>query len=538
MTLRLSTTSQQDNIETYNGNPNLKARDVVIQYTEEQHAEIIRCTIDPIYFIEKYVKIVHVDHGVIPMKLYDFQKEIIRAAIGNRRVIVNASRQVGKTTVATAIILHYILFNNDKRVGLLANNESSAIEILSRIQLSYEHLPLWIQAGVVSWAKKQITLDNGCKVIAAATKGASIRGRSVSLLYIDEHAHIENYEAFASGVLPTISSGKETKLLLTSTPLGLNHFYSIFTKAKKGLNGFIPIEVPWYKVPGRDAAWKKQTLEELNHDLAKFAQEYEIEFMGSSGTLISGDTLKSLIDAPYISSVDGFTVYEKPERGHSYTIVCDVSRGSGGDYSAFQVIDITSMPFKQVATYRCNTILTPDYAEVIFRAGVMYNMAYILVEINDIGGEVANLLFNDHEYEHLLCTENKGRAGKVVNFGSSKSERGIRTTTSVKALGCTVLKMLIEQQQLIINDLDTISELLTFSKKGKSYEAESGKHDDTVMCLVLFAWLSQQEFFKALNDLDVMNALKSKNEEDYDGMFMPFGFNSNEGFMDDGPSIF
>lgn len=351
-----------------------------------------------------------------------------------------------------------------------------------------------------------------------------------AFLYIDEHAFIENYDDFAASVLPTISSGKDSRLMITSTPNGLNHFYSILEKAKRGINGFDYTEVPWSEVPGRDEAWKQNTLENLNFDMDRFRVEYECEFMGSSGTLISGTALRNMVAGSEIpiNSNEGLRVYSNPEKGHAYALIADVSRGYGGDYSAFQVIDITKMPFVQVAAFSDNLILPPDYAEVINRVGRLYNDACVLVEVNDIGEQVTDELFATYEYENILSTEPKGRAGTVVNFGSSRARRGVRTTSNVKSLGCSVLKMLIENNQLILYDANTITELSTFSKKGDSFAAEAGKHDDLVMGLVLFAWLSKQDFFKQLNDTDIMVALKQKSSEDMDAMFMPFGFNNND----------
>lgn len=530
-----------DVIPTYLGNPNIKARGVKMKLTDTEESELIRCAVDPVYFIETYVKIVHIDHGLVPMKLYPYQRKIVDDYLHNPKIIMSMSRQAGKTSVAFAILLHYIIFNSSKKVGLLANKESAAIEILDRVKMGYEHLPLWLQHGVIGWAKKRIELDNGCIIIAAATKGASIRGQSCAFLYIDEMAFVDNWEDFSASVLPTISSGRNSRLMMSSTPNGLNAFYSYTEKAKKGENGFALYEVPWHEVPGRDEAWKQEMLDNLDGDEQRFKVEYELEFMGSSGTLISGSKLKSLIPAVMnpLTNNDGLSVYEQPQKGHLYTLVADVARGTGNDYSAFHVIDITQTPFKQVAVYRDNTILPPDYAEVVNRIARIYNEAFVLVEINDIGGAVPDILFDTYEYENILCTESKGRAGKVVNFGSAKSDRGIRTTTTVKALGCSILKMLIENDQLIIVDAETVAEFTTFSKKGNSFEAEKGKHDDLVMGLVLFAWLSKQAFFKELNDSDIMAALKQRTDEQLEEMLMPFGFNSNDSDeWDDTPSGF
>jgi hypothetical protein len=508
----------------YLGNPLLKKARKPIEWTPEMVQEFLRCSQDPIYFAERYIKIVHVDHGLIPIALYDYQKEIIDKLQNNRRVTVVTSRQAGKTTTAAVIILHYILFNEHKTVALLANKGDAAREILERIKLSYESLPDWLQSGVVEWNKGSIELENGCKVLAAATSSSAIRGKSISLLYIDEAAFVENWDEFFASVFPTISSGNTTKILFTSTPNGLNHFYKTCQGAKDGTNGYAYVEVPWQRVPGRDEAWRKETLGAMDFDLEKFAQEFECEFQGSSGTLLSSACLKSLVSRHPIADHDGLKQYERANPTGKYVIVADVSRGKGLDYSAFQVVDISSMPYNQVCTYRNNMVTPLDYAGVIFNVSKMYNNAVILVEINDVGAQVVDSLHYDYESELIVYTENAGARGKRISGGFGNAERGIRTTKTVKAIGCSMLKLLVEQQQLIINDHQTIFELSRFSKKGHSYEAETGCNDDLVMGLVLFAWMSDQQYFKDLTDINTLMKLREKTEEEMESDLTPFGF--------------
>ena len=508
----------------YLGNPLLKKSRKKLQWTQEMLQEWIKCGQDPIYFAEKYIKIVHVDHGFIPIKLYDYQKEIIVKLTNNRRVTVVTSRQAGKTTTAAAIILHYILFNDHKTVALLANKGDAAREILDRIKLAYEALPDWLQQGVDEWNKGSITLENGSKVIAAATSSSAIRGKSISLLYIDEAAFVENWDEFFASVFPTISSGETTKILFTSTPNGLNHFYKTCEGAKDGSNGYQFVEVPWQQVPGRGEAWYKETLGAMDFDYEKFAQEFECAFQGSSGTLISGACLKTLVARTPIAQHDGMTQFYRPQEDHKYVIVADVSRGKGLDYSAFHVIDTTSMPYQQVCTYKNNMITPLDYAGVIHNTSKMYNSAVILVESNDVGAQVVDSLHYDFESELIIYTENAGARGKRISSGFKSSDRGVRTTKSVKAIGCSMLKLLVEQHQLIVNDHNTIFELSRFSRKGNSYEAETGCNDDLAMGLVLFAWMSDQQYFKDLTDINTLLKLREKTEEDMENELTPFGF--------------
>ena len=526
--------NDESQIKGYLGNVNLKRKGTQIQFSQEMVAEFIKCANDPIYFAEKYIKIVHVDHGLIPIEMYDYQKEIAHAITRNRRVAVNTSRQAGKTTTAVAIILHYVLYNDHKTVALLANKGDAAREILDRIKIAYEALPKWMQQGVIEWNKGSVEFENGCKIIAGATSSSAIRGKSISFLYIDETAFVENWDEFFASVFPTISSGNTTKILFTSTPNGLNHFYKTCEGAREGRNGYEFIEVPWYKVPGRDEKWKEETLAAMDYDYQKFAQEFECEFLGSSGTLIDGSKLKSLVYKNPIHESNNIIQYEAAVPDHTYVLIADVSRGKGLDYSAFQIIDVTKMPYKQVCVFRDNMITPIDYADIIHRCIKLYNSAYALIEINDIGEQVADILHYEFEVEEILYTESAGRSGKRISSGfGSNTDKGIRTTKSVKAIGCNMLKLLVEQDQLIINDFNTIKELSTFSRKGVSYEAEPGAHDDLVMCLVLFSWLTDQTFFKDMTDINTMVKLKQKTQEQLEEQLLPLGFNTDDVYEED-----
>ena len=518
-----------DNIKGYNGNTNIKRKGMAIEFTQDMIQEFVKCAKDPIYFSEKYIKIVHVDHGLIPIRMYDYQKEIVEAITHNRRVTVNTSRQAGKTTTAVAVILHYVLFNDHKTVALLANKGDAAREILDRIKIAYEALPRWMQQGVIEWNKGSVEFENGCKILAGATSSSAIRGKSISFLYIDETAFVENWDEFFASVFPTISSGNTTKILFTSTPNGLNHFYKTCEGAKEGKNGYIFIEVPWQKVPGRDDKWKDETLAAMDYDYQKFSQEFECQFLGSSGTLIEGSKLKALVIREPQAERENLRIFEYPNKEKTYILVVDVSRGKGLDYSAFQVFDVSEMPYRQVASFRDNMVTPIDYAQIIHSVLKMYNEAYVLIEVNDIGEQVSDILHYEYEVDTLLYTESAGRSGKRISAGFGKAvDKGIRTTKSVKAIGCNMLKLMIEQDQLIVNDFFTINELSTFSRKGTSYEAESGAHDDLVMCCVLFGWLTDQTFFREITDINTMMRLKQRNEEDLMESLLPIGFNTDD----------
>lgn len=505
----------------YRGNPYLKKAGVSIEWTPELVLEYRKCLEDPIHFISTYCKIVTLDHGLKLFEPFEYQKKMVSAFQKNRFVINLLPRQMGKSTIVAAYILWYACFHQDKYVGLLANKAAVAREILSRIQRMYENLPLWLQPGLTEWNKGSMTLENGTVVMAAATSSDSIRGFSLNLVYLDEFAHVEGQLVFWESTYPVISSGSKSQVIITSTPNGMDLFYKIFTDAEKGLNDFEAVKVHWSEHPKRDEKWKEETLKNIGYD--QFRQEFEVEFLGSSGTLIDGRTLATLSYSAPLTSKDGLSIYKQKKDGGSYVCVVDVSRGKGLDYSAFQIIDVSTFPYEQVATFRNNLIPPIEYVQVIHSAARQFNDAAVLVEINDIGQQVADLLYFDYDYENIVKTQSAGAAGKRISMGGS-GDRGIRTTKTVKNVGCSMLKLLIEQHKLIINDFETIKELSTFSRKGNSYEAEDGHHDDLVMGLVLFAWMSEQRFFKEMTDINTLALLREKTEEEMQMFLLPFGF--------------
>ena len=515
------------NLKGYQGNALLKRAGVEIEWTEELVAEYIRCRDDPVYFIETYMKIVHIDLGLVPFKLRDYQLEMLDAMVNERYTIIGTARQAGKSTTTCGFILWYIIFNAEKTVALLANKGETAREIMGKIQLAYQHLPKWLQQGVGEWNKGSVELENGSRVIATATSADNIRGYTINLLFIDEAAHIENWEEFFASVFPTISSGQSSKVVLVSTPKGLNHFYKIWIDSIEGRNSYKRVLVTWDKIPGRDEKWRLDTLAAMGFDNDKFAQEHCVEFLGSSGTLIAGWKLKELVHKTPMLDREGLKQYKASVKGRTYAICCDVSEGKGMDYSTVQVIDVTTMPYDQVCTYRSNFTTPTDFASLIHSLAKTYNDASVLIEINiALGSDVAKTLQGELEYEGVLSTGGAGYKGKKITSGfGANVELGLRSSKSTKAQGCSLLKLLIEQNQLIINDFHTISELSTFSRDNKqSYSAEPGNHDDMVMALVLFAWLSNQDYFRHTTDINTLAKLRDKTEEEINNEMLPFGF--------------
>ena len=510
---------------SYLGNPKLKSANVPVEFSEEQLSEYIKCHDDPVYFITKYVKIIHVDHGLVDFNLYPFQENMVRTFHDNRFVICKMPRQSGKSTTIIAFFLHYILFNENVQVGILANKGSLARELLDRLKLSYENMPIWLQQGILAWNKGNIELENGSKVLAAATSSSAVRGSSFNIIFLDEFAHVpkELAEEFFTSVYPTISSGQTTKVFIVSTPLGLNQFYKMWVDSEEKRSNYIPIEVHWSEIPGRDQKWKEETIR--NTSERQFSQEFETEFIGSTRTLISGSKLRSMPFKTPVHSYENLDIFEQPEQKHTYTIVVDTAKGLQLDYSAFTVIDSTALPYKVVAKYRDNEISPMLYPNFIHKAAKHYNNAFVLVEVNDIGESVAMTLHQDMEYENMLMMNWKGRGGQQLGGGFGKNAQwGVRTTKQVKRLGCSTLKNLIEEDKLIITDYDIIYELTSFSAKKESYEAEEGHHDDLVITLVIFAWLTNQNYFKELTDFDLREKMYSEKMKEIDESYLPFGF--------------
>ena len=509
---------------SYNGNPNLKPIGTVQQYTSEQVKELMRCMSDPIYFIESYCKIVSLDKGLISFKLYECQKEKVDVILNNRKVILMEGRQQGKTITSAACILWYTLFQENKTVAILANKSSAAREVLSRYELMYEMLPMWMQQGVKTFNKGDIELENGSKVFTAATSSSGIRGKSVNWLYIDEAAIIPNNvaEDFFTSVYPTISAGQTTKILLTSTPLGYNHFWKFWNEAEQGLNGFVPMFIPYNRIPGRDEKWaaeQKSMLGEL-----KFNQEVLCRFLGSSNTLINPDTIAAMSTKQFVYTKDGLDILEEPQEDRVYMLVADTSRGVGGDYSAFTVIDITAYPYTVVAKYRSNRISPLLFPNIIYKVAKDYHKAYCLVEINDNGQQVADSLYMDLEYENVFFVGSSSKTGQYLSGGFTPGATlGVRTTKQVKRLGTTTFKSLVESTKLLIHDPEIIEEISTFIEVRGTHKADEGYHDDLVMCLVLFSWATNEPFFKDLTDSNLRKALYEEQFKQIEENLTPFG---------------
>ena len=514
------------NQDIYLGNPLLKKANTSIEFTEQQIKEFIKCKNDPVYFAKNYVQIVTLDYGLQLFKPYTFQEKLIKNFHDHRFNICKMPRQTGKSTTVVSYLLHYAIFNDNTNIAILANKASTARDLLNRLQTAYENLPKWLQQGILAWNKGSMELENGSKILAASTSASAVRGGSYNIIFLDEFAFIPNHIAdqFFASVYPTISSGTKTKVIMVSTPHGMNHFYRYWHDAERGKNQYVATEVHWSEVPGRDSEWKKQTI--ANTSEQQFKVEFECEFLGSVDTLIAPSKLKSLVYDDPIKRNKGLDVYLEYKEGHDYLITVDVARGVGGDYSAFVIYDITEFPHVIVAKYRNNEIKPMIFPNIIHEVAKAYNNPFILCEVNDVGDQVAAIIQYDLEYQNLLMCSMRGRAGQIVGqgFSGKKTQLGLKMSKTVKKIGCLNLKTMIEEDKLIFNDYEIISELTTFIQKHNSFEAEEGCNDDLAMCLVIYAWLVAQDYFKELTEQDVRKRLYEEQKNQIEQDMSPFGF--------------
>lgn len=498
----------------YLGNEKIKAAGTVTNFTPKQLEEYIRCSTDYIYFIENYVHI-NTEKGIRLVKLWDFQVDYIHSLHNHRFNIAKLPRQVGKTTCTTAYLIWYCLFGGEaKTVAILGQKLENATKILMQFKDSYELIPKWLQLGVKKWQEKSVIFENGTKVIASATTKKGIRGETVDVLYLDEFAHVDYsiQQQFMEAVYPTTAQRSDSKIIITSTPKGLELFYSIWRKSELGENAFERTAIHWSQVPGRDEKWKQETIKNTSELL--FRQEFECQFLGSANTLIDGEKIAMLIGEKPISLSEGghLKIFREPDPNRFYIVCVDVSEGVGGDYSAITVIDVSALPYRVVATYRCNTIHVMQFPSVIYRIATAYNKAHVLIELNNNGDQVANILFYDHEYENMFAVQTKKGNQSLFIEGSKDFNYGVKMTKAVKKVGCSTLKTLVEMDRLVVSDQTIIEEFANFVEHGSSHRAAEGHHDDLTMTLVSFSWLTVQDYFKEIfgGDIEKNIALNSQ----------------------------
>jgi len=500
--------------QTYLGNPNVKRDGVLQSWTDEMVREYAKCMKSPSYFAKQYCKIISLDQGLVPFELYPYQEKMFEAFNEHRFNIVLACRQSGKSVSACAYLLWYALFNSEKTVAILANKGATAREMLSRVTLMLENIPFFLQPGTKALNKGSLEFSNNSRIIAAATSGSSIRGLSVSLLYLDEFAFVERAAEFYTSTYPVISAGTGTKIIVTSTANGIgNTFHKIWEGAIQGVNEFNSFRVDWWDVPGRDENWKKQTIS--NTSQLQFDQEFGNTFFGTGDTLVSADCLLSLRAKDPIKTLEGgsFKIYKEPINKHDYIMTVDVSKGRGQDYSTFNLIDISSRPFEQVAVYRNNTISPLLFPNIIYKYAKSYNESYVIIESNDQGSLVCNGLYHDLEYENVHV-ESAVKANAI----------GIEITRKTKRLGCSAIKDILESNKLNVVDEQTILEISTFEARGQSYEATDGNHDDLMMNLVMFGYFASTQYFGDMTDINLKDMLFKQKMKEIEDDVVPFGF--------------
>ena len=500
--------------ESYLGNPNVKRDGVLQAWDEPLVQEYARCMKSPAYFAKQYCKIISLDKGLVPFELYPYQEKMFGDFNEYRFNIVLACRQSGKSISACAYLLWFALFHSEKTIAILANKGATAREMLSRITLMLENIPFFLQPGCKALNKGSIEFSNNSRILAAATSGSSIRGLSVSLLYLDEFAFVERAAEFYTSTYPVISSGKDTKVIVTSTANGIgNQFHKIWEGAVQGVNEFKSFRVDWWDVPGRDEDWKKQTI--ANTSQLQFDREFGNTFFGTGDTLINAETLLGFRAQPYTETLESgdLKVYNKPIDKHDYIMTVDVSKGRGQDYSTFTLIDISVRPFTQVAVYRNNTISPILFPSIIYKYAKSYNNAYVVIESNDQGTVVCNGLYHDLEYENVHV-ESAIKANAI----------GIEITRKTKRLGCSAIKDILENHKLNIVDEQTILEISTFEARGQSYEASDGNHDDLMMNLVMFGYFVSTQYFSDMTDINLKEMLFKNKMKQIEDDVVPFGF--------------
>ena len=500
--------------ETYLGNPQIKRDGVVTPFTAYEVKEYQRCMQDPSYFARTYCKVIHLDKGLVPFELYPYQEKMFEHFMDNRFNIVLACRQSGKSISSVAYLLWYALFKPEQTIAILANKGATAQEMLGRVTLMLENLPFFLQPGCKALNKRSIEFSNNSRIVSAATSGSSIRGMSVSLLYLDEFAFVEDAATFYTSTYPVIASGKNTKVIITSTANGIgNMYHKLWEGAVQKTNEYKPFRVDWWDVPGRDEQWKEQTIS--NTSKLQFDQEFGNTFFGTGDTLIDGATLMELRAIEPLKTLESgnLLIYKEPEKKHQYICTVDVSKGVGGDYSTFNIIDISTTPFEQVCVYRNNKISPILFPNIIYKYVRYFNEAYVVVENNDQGGVVCNGLYYELEYEnlHLESTLKANGLGVTMN-------------KKVKRLGCSTIKDIVENNKLKINDTETIIEMSTFVAKGQSYEASDGNHDDLMMNLVMFGYFTLGDRFTDLTDINLKELMFKHRMKEIEDDMIPFGF--------------
>lgn len=520
----------------HKGNFSLRGSNIKIGYTKEMIQEIHKCRESIVYFVNNYVQAT-TQKGYKHITLYKYQKNLLRDYENYTRIINMQPRQNGKSSTTSFFILYSIIFGKELSFGLAANKLDMSIELLDKVKEGFQSLPLWMQVGVKIWNTKSIVLENKCKIRTAATSGSAFRGMTFSSefvlkrknapniilssgLIVDEVAFIPRniFEEFKKSVFPTVSAGKNSRIIMFSTPQGMNHFHKLWVNAENGSNGFKAIFVPYWEHPDRqEEGWIDKKLADMGGDKVALAQEFLCSFEGSSYSLLDAKTISQFKSSNFSIGeglLENVKIYEEPKENRAYLMGVDTAKYKGDefDFSCMQILDVTSRPFKQVATFRQSMATYLDLVPIADELGKYYNNAMIFVENNSGDGQsMVDMLWNNCDYENL--------------YSEKKGIWGFRTTTKSRKIGLQNLKKMADNGDLLIQDAETIEELYGFVLKNGKYQAGNGYSDDNIMALVASLFFLQDP---KLFDKDYLYGMlvkpKGEVQQEDEDEFMGFAF--------------
>lgn len=499
----------------FNGIPNLRDANEPVKIDIDKLREIKKCAIDPIYFIRNYVYINTKDNGMQLFDLYDFQEAALKRFLKYRFNINKWSRQVGKSTVVRGFILWWGIFHKDQLIAMIGNKLSLAKEQMQQLRDSYSRLPVWLQPGVKLWNKTSIQFSNNSRIIVSSSSPDNIRGFSINLLYLDEFAFLRPNLAteFIASVMPSISSGKTTRCIITSTPNSMNHFYDMWqtsldepqaeAELQKGNNNlYVRSVVTWDQVPGRTEEWANA--EKLKIGDQRFRQEYECEFVGSGITLIDYrclETLKASDPLPFDNSIwppalayivkdISIRTFKYPEpagvmeaKGYSYVASIDTAYGMRQDYHVLQIAKVYSnIKCEQVFTMSSNCTEVSDFCRIANIILKFYHNPYLIIEYNGPGKSTYDYFFNVAMYPN------------IINF--DLHARGLWATPTMKNNVVILLKMYVQRGYIKLHDYNTIMELMSFTKKTQNTWGGGGNnHDDHVTSLYWIIYFLNSTYY-------------------------------------------
>lgn len=493
----------------YRGSKNVPIAGAQYPWTPAMIEELRKCKEDIIYFAENFFYIVNIDRGKEKIKLYDAQKRVLLSLVNNRFAVVLSCRQAGKSTLLTIFALWMVCFNADYRAAIVANKETTAINIFKRIRMAYEQLPNYIKPGVKDYAKTGMTLGNDSSILVSTTTTTSIRGDTLNCVLIDEVGFIETHllEEFWSSVIPAISSGKTSKILLVSTPNGTtNKFYEIYSGAEQGKLGQWKAErIDWWDIPGRDEEWKQTMVEALGSE-EKFLQEFGNVFLDNNqcaiGAVVIERFKKEKLPPIWTSDDKEYVIYEKPSPDRLYVIGVDVGEGIGRAASVAQILDVTDLQeIKQVAVYGSSVVEPYHFANKLNILGHSWGLPPILIERNNCGAQVIDALYHNNKYEKIVSYN---KISELDKYNRTRN-LGVLSHTNIKFDGIQNMRYWVNHLQTVkVNDPTTISEFETFVRQPNGlYKKKNDDHyDDRIMALVWALFILESEICQQYFTID------------------------------------